>query len=101
MAGDGGLNALSLLPENVLPQWQQKIADAENIYSSISNNCRGRRDFLRICAIFCRYWTCSFSCRNNQAIGPRLSAIFAYSFQCFVWSNIVTFVFLPLAFFCL
>ncbi len=30
MAGDGGLNALSLLPENVLPQWQQKIADAEN-----------------------------------------------------------------------
>jgi len=30
MAGDGGLNALSLLPENVLPQWQQKIANAEN-----------------------------------------------------------------------
>ena len=26
MAGDGGLNALSLLLENVLPQWQQKIA---------------------------------------------------------------------------
>jgi hypothetical protein len=30
MAGDCGLNALSLLPENELPQWQQKIADAEN-----------------------------------------------------------------------
>ena len=31
MAGDGGLNALSLLPEKVLPQWQQKIAlRAEN-----------------------------------------------------------------------
>ena len=30
MAGDCGLNALSLLPENVLPQWQQKIANAEN-----------------------------------------------------------------------
>ena len=30
MAGDCGLNALSLLPENVLPQWQQKIAYAEN-----------------------------------------------------------------------
>ena len=31
MAGDGGLNALSLLLENVLPQWQQKIAlRAEN-----------------------------------------------------------------------
>ena len=26
MAGDCGLNALSLLLENVLPQWQQKIA---------------------------------------------------------------------------
>ena len=24
------LNALSLLPENLLPQWQQKIANAEN-----------------------------------------------------------------------
>ena len=32
-------------------------------------------------AIFCRYWTCSFSGRNNQAIGPRLSAIFSY-LQC-------------------
>jgi hypothetical protein len=31
MAGDSGLNALSLLPENMLPQWQQKIAlRAEN-----------------------------------------------------------------------
>jgi hypothetical protein len=30
MAGDCGLNALSLLPENVLPQWQQKIANAKN-----------------------------------------------------------------------
>ena len=34
--------------------------------------------FLRICAIFCRYWTCTFSGRNNQAIGPRLSAIFTF-----------------------
>ena len=37
MAGDCGLNALSLLPENVLPQWQQKIANAENNNSSISS----------------------------------------------------------------
>ncbi len=37
--------------------------------------------FLRICAIFCRYWTCSFSGRNNQAIGPRLSAIFTFFFS--------------------
>ena len=27
-------------------------------------------------AIFCRYWTCTFSGRNDQAIGPRSSAIF-------------------------
>ena len=40
----------------------------------------GRIYFLRICAIFCRYWTCSFSGRNNQAIGPRLSAIFTFFF---------------------
>jgi hypothetical protein len=31
-------------PENVLPQWQQKIANAENINSSIPIIC-GRRDF--------------------------------------------------------
>ena len=31
MAGDGGPNALSLLPENVLPQWQQKIASQKII----------------------------------------------------------------------
>ena len=36
--------------------------------------------FLRICAIFCRYWTCTFSGRNNQAIGTRLSAIFTFFF---------------------
>ena len=42
---------------------------AENNYSSIANS-----------AIFCRYWTCTFSCRNNQAIGPRLSAIFTFLF---------------------
>ncbi len=35
----------------------------------------------------------------KQCIGPRLSAIFAYFFQCFVWSNIVTFVFLGFALF--
>jgi hypothetical protein len=31
-----GFNSPSLNPENVLPQWQQKIAYAENKYSSIS-----------------------------------------------------------------
>ena len=77
MAGDGGLNALSLLPENELPQWQQKIAlRAENKASPDNETIRGRMVFFAHCAIFCRYWTCTFSCRNNQAIGPRLSAIF-------------------------
>ena len=33
-------------------------------------------DFMRICAIFCCHWGSTFSGRNNQAIGPRLSAIF-------------------------
>ena len=73
MAGDCGLNALSLLPENVLPQWQQKIAlRAESIRTHRHIMIWSRRIFCE--AIFCRYWTCTFSCRNNQAIGPRLSA---------------------------
>ena len=69
MAGDGGLNALSLLPENVLPQWQQKIANAEN---TANPYCRGPNGFSARSAIFCRYWTCSFSGRNNQAIGAEV-----------------------------
>ncbi len=69
MAGDGGLNALSLLPENVLPQWQQKIANAEN---TANPYCLGPYGFSARSAIFCRYWTCSFSGRNNQAIGAEV-----------------------------
>ena len=34
--------------------------------------------FAHLRIFFCRYWTCSFSGRNNQAIGPRLSAIFTF-----------------------
>ena len=52
---------------------------AENNYSSIANNI-WPRFFSARSAIFCRYWTCTFSCRNNQAIGPRLSAIFTFLF---------------------
>ena len=52
MAGDCGLNALSLLPENVLPQWQQKIAlRAENpsghIYNMVEANFL-RSNFLQV-----------------------------------------------------
>ena len=70
-----GFNSPSLNPENELPQWQQKIANAEN--TSLSK-CRRPDGFSARSAIFCRYWTCSFSGRNNQAIGPRLSAIFTF-----------------------
>ena len=55
--------------------------------------------FFARSAIFCCHWGSTFSGRNNQAIGPRLSAIFTYFFQCFVWSSIVTFVFLGFALF--
>ena len=54
MAGDCGLNALSLLPENMLPQWQQKIAYAENIdcpnYSHLGAEriFRTKCDFLQV-----------------------------------------------------
>ena len=41
-------------------------------------NIWGRMDFLRICAIFCRYWTCTFSCRNNQAIEAEVVCIFTF-----------------------
>ncbi len=64
MAGDCGLNALSLLPENVLPQWQQKIANAEN---TANPYCRGPYGFSARSAIFCRYWTCTFSCSLRNA----------------------------------
>ena len=32
----------------------------------------GPEGFFARCAIFCRYWTCSFSGRNNQAIGAEV-----------------------------
>ncbi len=76
MAGDCGLNALSLLPENVLPQWQQKIA-MQKIMRVDEVTKHWTHLFSARSAIFCRYWTCSFSGRNNQAIGPRLSVIFS------------------------
>ena len=48
MAGDCGLNALSLLPEKVLPQWQQKIAlRAENPSGHTAYNDMVEANFLR------------------------------------------------------
>ena len=66
MAGDCGLNALSLLPENVLPQWQQKIMRVDIMTT------HWIQLFFARSAIFCRYWTCTFSGRNNQAIGAEV-----------------------------
>ena len=34
--------------------------------------CRGPYGFSARSAIFCRYWTCTFSGRNNQAIGAEV-----------------------------
>ena len=49
MAGDCGLNALSLLPENVLPQWQQKIAlRAENTPLGPEGFFAHLRNFLQV-----------------------------------------------------
>ena len=47
MAGDRGLNALSLLPENELPQWQQKIALRAENPSGHRHNDMVEANFLR------------------------------------------------------
>ena len=55
---------------------------AENCWRK--NNDGRYYDRLWIClfsarsAIFCRYWTCSFSGRNNQAIGAEVVCIFTF-----------------------
>ena len=61
--------------------------------STISLNIWDRRDFLRICAIFCRYWTCSFSCRNNQTIGAEVVCIFTFfhRFDYYLLSSVFVF----------
>ena len=71
MAGDCGLNALSLLPENVLPQWQQKIAlRAETL------NIWGRMDFLHEVQFSAGIGPAHFPAETTRPLGPRLSAIF-------------------------
>ena len=69
------------LPENEQVQYLQKIAQcAKNTIRPQMVSLSGLALFSARSAIFCRYWTCTFSCRNNQAIGPRLSAIFTLLF---------------------
>ena len=41
----------------------------------------GPDGFFARSAIFCRYWTCTFSCRNNQAIGAEVVCIFTFFYM--------------------
>ena len=63
MADNLGPMAWLFLPENMLPQWQQKIALR-------AENPSGRYLFFAI-AIFCRYWTCSFSGSQAWLLMPK------------------------------
>ena len=69
-----GFNSPSLNPENVLPQWQQKIAYAENNYSSISNNICGRMDFPHEVRFSAGIGPAHFLAETTRPLGPRLSA---------------------------
>ncbi len=71
-----GFNSPSLNPENVLPQWQQKIANAENIYSFISNIC-GRMDFPHEVRFFAGIEPAHFPAVGT-AIDACAAAIFTY-----------------------
>ena len=86
MAGDGGLNALSLLPENELPQWQQKIALRAENKASPDRDCMGTniffahlRNFLQVLDlhIFRQSSKCSLVCirRRGPILGDGLSRI--------------------------
>ena len=78
MAGDGGLNALSLLPENVLPQWQQKIAlRAENTPRPYHYNW-DRRIVCAFAQFSAGIGPAHFPAETTRPLGPRLSAIFTY-----------------------
>jgi hypothetical protein len=76
-----GFNSPSHNPENELPQWQQKIAlRAENKACPVS-------DCLCPDGIFCAFAQFSagigpahFPAETTRPLGPRLSAIFTFSF---------------------
>ena len=72
-----GFNSPSLNPENVLPQWQQKIALRAENKASPDN------DYLGPDGIFCAFAQFSagiepahFPAETTRALSPRLSAIF-------------------------
>ena len=85
MAGDSGLNALSLLPENVLPQWQQKIASQKIFIRPYQRNIWGRMDFLHEVQFFAGIGPAHFPAETTRPLRPRLSAIFTLLlYPCFV-----------------
>ena len=77
MAGDCGLNALSLLPENVLPQWQQKIA-TQKIMRVDSMTDFGPDYFLHEVQFSAGIGPAHFPAETTRPLGPRLSAIFTF-----------------------
>ena len=77
MAGDCGPNALSLLPENVLPQWQQKIAlCAENIVGRCPFS--DPIYFLHEVQFSAGIGPAHIPAETTRPLGPRLSAIFTF-----------------------
>ena len=79
MAGDCGLNALSLLPENVLPQWQQKIAlRAENTPRPYHYISGAGGIFCAFAHFFAGIGPARFPAETTRPLRPRLSAIFTF-----------------------
>ena len=73
-----GFNSPSHNPENCRPNgdikshFVRKIKHVHIVKLLVSGGFSARS------AIFCCHWGSIFSGRNNQAIGPRLSAIFTF-----------------------
>ena len=87
MAGDGGLNALSLLPENVLPQWQQKIAlRAENTLRPFHYNW-DRRIFCAFVQFSAGIGPAHFPAETTRPLRPRLSAIFTFFYISYLFAK--------------
>ena len=65
-----GFNSPSHNPENCRLNGDRKLLTQKIMRVDVVTRLWSRL-FSARSAIFCRYWTCSFSCRNNQAIGGR------------------------------
>ena len=65
-----GFNSPSHNPENCRLNGDRKLLTQKIMRVDVVTRLWTRL-FSARSAIFCRYWTCSFSCRNNQAIGGR------------------------------